>query len=115
MGPEDAVHAVMASSAVEGSTIFTIFPTTVVSRTCQIKGGGPPPGILVPGSCRTEVEASGPNYVVRFTETWDASRFHHQSDPSSGDLQHTWAFVVSGTGEVVAQPQTGHFPPQDVF
>jgi hypothetical protein len=114
-GPEDAVHAVLASSAASDSTIFTIFPKTVGSQTCQIKGGGPPPGIVVPGTCRTKVEASGPNYVVRFVETWDASRFHHQSDPSSGELQHTWSFVVSGTGDVVAQPQAGNFPPQEVF
>ena len=111
MGPDDAIGAVFASSAVGSSTIF---PVAAGSQTCQIKGGGPAPGIVVPGTCRTEVEASGPNYVVRFVEAWDASRFHYAGEPSSGELQHTWSFAVSATGVVVAQSSTGNFPPQEV-
>jgi hypothetical protein len=111
MGPDDAIRAVFASSAVGSSTIF---PGTVGSQTCQIKGGGPYPGIVVPGNCRTEVEASGSNYVVRFVEAWEASRFHSAGEPTSGELQHTWSFAVSATGLVVAQSSTGNFPPQEV-
>lgn len=111
IGPGDAIRAVLASSAVGSSTIF---PVAAGSQTCQIKGGGPAPGIVVPGTCRTEVEASGPNYVVRFVEAWDASRFHYAGEPSSGELQHTWSFAVSATGVVVAQSSTGNFPPQEM-
>jgi len=111
MGPDDAIRAVFASAAVGSSTIF---PQTVGSQTCQIEGGGPPPGIVVPGSCRTEAEASGPNYMVRFVELWDAGRFHYAGEPSSGELQHTWSFAVNATGVVVAQSSTGNFPPQEV-
>jgi hypothetical protein len=112
-GPGDAVRLALGSSW--GIASPTIFPQSVGSQSCQIKGGGPPPGIVVPGTCRTEVESSGSNYVVRFIETWDASRFHLAGEPSSGELQHTWSFVVSGTGVVVAQPESGNFPPQYVM
>ncbi len=110
----DVLRAVLASSGVNGSTIFTPFPKSVGSQSCQINAGGPFPGIVVKGMCRTEVEASGLNYVVTFTEVWDAGQFHGQDDPSSGELRHTWSFLVSGTGAVVAQPQSGNFPPQYV-
>jgi Rieske Fe-S protein len=113
MGPNDAIRVVLASSSVVAGP--AIFPRSVGSQTCQIRGGGPPPGIVVPGTCKTEVEASGSNYVVRFVETWDASRFHYAGEPSSGELQHTWSFVVSSSGVVVAQPESGNFPPQYVM
>ncbi|HEV8654391.1 MAG TPA: hypothetical protein VGR85_02635 [Candidatus Limnocylindria bacterium] len=112
MTAEGAIRAVLAASALNGSTLFAVFPTSVGSHSCQIRGGGPPPGISVPGTCRTEVEASGFDYIVRFVETWDASRFHYAGEPGSGELQHTWSFAVSGSGTVVVQPDTGSFPPQ---
>jgi hypothetical protein len=111
-GPDDAVRVALGSSW--GIASPTIFPQSVGSQPCQIRGGGPYPGIVVPGTCRTEVEASGSNYVVRFVETWDASQFHYAGEPSSGELQHTWSFVVGGGGVVVAQPESGNFPPQYV-
>lgn len=113
MGAEDAIRAVLASSGPD-SRIVIPFPTSVGSQSCQIHGGGPPPGIVVPGVCRTDVAASGASSVVSFTETWDARQFHQADDPSSGELRHTWSFLVSGTGAVVAQPDSGNFPPQFV-
>ena len=110
-GPDDAIRAVFASPAIGD---WTIFPQAVGSQACQIRGGGPYPGIAVPGTCRTEVEASGLGYVVRFVEAWDASRFHLTGEPSSGELQHTWSLAVSATGVVIAQSSTGNFPPQEV-
>jgi hypothetical protein len=112
MTAEGAIRAVLAASALNGSTLFAAFPTSVGSQSCQIRGGGPPPGISVPGTCRTEVEANGSTYVVRFVETWDGSRFHYAGEPGSGELQHTWSFAVSGSGTLVVQPDTGNFPPQ---
>jgi hypothetical protein len=110
--PDDAVRIALASSSVIADP--AIFPRSVGSQPCQIRGGGPYPGIVVPGTCRTEVESSGSSYVVRFVETWDASRFHFAGEPSSGELQHAWSFVVVGAGVVVAQPESGNFPPQYV-
>lgn len=115
MGPDDALRAVFSSPGVSGSSIFAAFPKSVGSQSCDIHGGGPFPGIVIPGTCRTEVYAvSGSGYVVNFTEAWDASRFHAQDDPSSGELRATWSFTVSPTGAVVSQPPSGNFPPQMV-
>jgi hypothetical protein len=112
MTEEDAIQLVLKTSAANGSALFALFPRSVGSQGCQIRGGGPPPGISVPGTCRTEVEASASNYVVRFVEIWDASRFHYATEPGSGELQHTWAFAVSLSGLVVVQADSGNFPPQ---
>ena len=110
MGADDAVRAVLASS--QFGSRSAIFPKSVGSQMCEIRGGGPPPGRVVPGICRIEVEASGPSsYVVTFVEAWDATRFHLSGEPSSGELHHTWPFVVSSAGVVVAQLPTGNFPP----
>ena len=91
-----------------------LFPTSVGSQACQIRGGGPPPGILVPGTCRTETETRGSGYSVKFTELWDARTFHYADEPGSGELHHSWSFLVSATGVVVIEASSGHFPPQRV-
>ena len=112
---DDAIQLVLTSSAANGSALFALFPRSVGSHSCQIRGGGPYPGIAVPGTCRTEVEVSGSDHVVRFVEFWDASRFHYATEPGSGELQHTWTFVVDVSGTVVVQPDSGNFPPQWVM
>jgi len=70
--------------------------------------------MFLQGVCRTEVEQTGYDYVVKFTEFWDATQFHAFDDPVSGKLQYTWSFLVDSTGAVVAQPPVGNFPPQHV-
>lgn len=80
---EDAVRAVLASPTVN-SSMFAPFPKSVGSQACEIRGGGPSPGIVVPGTCRTEIEARGSNHLVRFIYVWDARQFHLASEPSSG-------------------------------
>lgn len=91
-----------------------LFPTSVGAHACQIQGGGPYPGIVVPGTCRTETETRGSAYLVKFTQVWDATRFHAFDDPSSGQLQYTWSFAVGGTGLIDDLPPYGNFPPQYV-
>jgi hypothetical protein len=110
MSPEDAVRAVMTSP----ESGWGLFPTSVGSQACQIRGGGPAPGILVPGTCRTEIETRGSGYSVKFTELWDAGTFHYATEPGSGELHHSWSFLVSATGAVIPEASAGHFPPQYV-
>lgn len=111
LSPEDAVRAVLTSSGFDRSMLF---PTSVGSHACQIRGGGPPPGILVPGTCRTEIETRGSGYSVKFTELWDARTFHYADEPGSGELHHSWSYLVSATGAVILEASSGHFPPQYV-
>lgn len=106
---EEAIRAAVGSPAGTG---FASFPRTIASQPCEIRGGGPPRGMLIPATCRTEVQVSGSNYVVRFTYVWDARQFHLAGEPSTGDLQHTWSFIVDPAGTVVVGPESGNFPPQ---
>ena len=109
MTQEDALRTVLTSPDLGGSTLF---PTSVGSHGCQIRGGGPEPGILVPGTCRTEIETRASGYSVKFTELWDARTFHYSDDPGSGELHHSWSYLVSATGAVSLEASSGHFPPQ---
>jgi hypothetical protein len=111
-GSDDAIRTVQESPA---GSMFASFPKTVASEACDIHGGGPYPGIVVPGTCRTEAETSGSSYIVRFIETWDARLFHYSGEPGSGQLQHTWSFMVDSSGAVVPDPDSGNFPPQYVY
>jgi hypothetical protein len=110
-GSDDAIRTVQASPA---GSMFASFPKTVASEACDIHGGGPYPGLVVPGTCRTEAERSGSSYIVRFIETWDARLFHYSGEPGSGQLQHEWSFMVDSSGAVVPDRDSGNFPPQYV-
>ncbi|HEY8786047.1 MAG TPA: hypothetical protein VIN63_06180 [Candidatus Limnocylindria bacterium] len=83
---------------------------------CVIKGGGPPPGISVPGSCATSVvrDGSTATVVVTFTEYWDGRSFHYAGEPGIGELFHTWTLTVDPTGRVTVESDRGNFPPQQV-
>jgi hypothetical protein len=70
--------------------------------------------MVVPGICRTEAQPIGSNYNVKLTFLWDARQFHLAGEPGSGELQHTWSFVVDAAGTVVPEPESGNFPPQYV-
>jgi hypothetical protein len=50
--------------------------------------------------------------VVTFTEYWDGRVFHFAGEPASGELSHSWIFVVDGVGRVTLLASSGHFPPQ---
>lgn len=56
----------------------------------------------------------GSDYIVNFIQVWGARDFRRAGDPSTGDLSHTWSFVVSGTGAVASSMSFGNFPPQYV-
>jgi len=111
-GSDEAIRAVTESPT--GATFAQQFPKTAGSQDCTVRGGGPFPGISVSGTCLTEVQPMGSSYAVSFTFTWDASKFHYAGEPSSGELQHTWSFIVDATGTVAVQPESGNFPPQYV-
>lgn len=104
-----AIRAVQQSPA---ASMFASFPDTAASKTCDIRGGGPAPGLLIQGTCRTDVQERGSSYVVTFTITWDARQFHLAGEPSSGQLQHSWPFVIDAAGVVTPGQDSGNFPPQ---
>jgi hypothetical protein len=89
------------------SGFFYDYPTSVGSRPCVIFGGGPA-RFPIPAVCRTEVEKRGSNYVVNLTQVWDGADYH-----GSGQLHHTWSFLVADTGEVMYRGSFGDGSPGD--
>src|SRR5438067_127412 len=69
-----AIRAVRASP--QGAALAAQFPRSPRAAPCTIRGGGPAPGIRVPGRCSTTVSMRGDgSAVVRLVETWDGRRF----------------------------------------
>ena len=92
-----------------------VFPQEPGRQDCTIKGGGPYPGMNIPGSCQTSVvvdEAGG--WLVTFTEFWDASQFH-AGQQSTGTLSYRVTYGVDGNGKVTQRYQGGDYPPQEAM
>jgi hypothetical protein len=108
-----ALAAVWAS--LDGSVILADFPRDAGAGSCVIHGGGPPPGSQVAGTCSTAVQRQAADWLVTFSEVWDARAFHAMGSAHDGPLVHTWQFTVDAEGRVVRQVHYGDFPPQLVF
>ena len=108
-----AIDAVFASSAVRGDPFLRSFPRAG-QTSCDIPMGGPisPADRVISGHCETTAAASGSGFIVSFTQRWEASRFHAQSDPASGELNASWLFDVDANGAVTVRGLAGNFPPQ---
>ena len=93
---------------------LSLFPSEPGTAKCTIRGGGPPPGILVPGLCTTSVLVRGNEATVRFTESWNVHRFYSGS-VRRGWLSHTWEITVSQQApgdHVIGSRDYGDSPPQ---
>jgi hypothetical protein len=112
--PANAIQKVLAASGFSASS--QTFPDEPGESACTIQGGGPYPGIRVPGSCQTSVFWNGSVFFVTLTEYWDASAFHGgDTDPYQGQLSHSWRYTVDGAGKVTLLADSGNFPPQEVM
>jgi|SRR5665213_1283497 len=111
--PDVAIRAVLVASGFAGATqTFSVQPGQVA---CVIQGGGPAPGIRVPGTCQTSVARIRSLFLVTLTEYWDASVFHGgDSDPDNGQLSYAWRYEVDGIGNVTFVDSSGNFPPGEV-
>jgi hypothetical protein len=112
---DQALRAVVSSSDAEAIGLATLFPASIGSKACELRGSL---ALVVPGTCRTDV-AKGPSYyTVTFTQAWDAARFHYADDPATGQLEHSWSFTVvagaplAGIMAIMPVEQSGAFPPQ---
>jgi hypothetical protein len=113
-----ANYITMAMASPEGQSWgLSPFPKTAGTKKCQIRGGGLPPGILVPSVCTTSVIMRSNNEAtVRFVQRWNAHRFHADSGRLR-HLSHTWEITVSrrvAGDHVVWSRGYGDFPPQHV-
>jgi len=106
-----AVRAVMASR--QAASIAWQFSRTPGAAPCVIQGGGPPPGVRVPGRCETAVRIGGDRVaLVRLVETWDGRDFRGPGSTRRPRLAHTWEFTVTPGGRVYGPLTYGDFPPQ---
>ena len=91
-----------------------VFPQGPGRQDCTIKGGGPYPGLRIPGSCQTSAVVDGAGgWLVTFTQYWDASRF--SSGPKTGTLSYRVTYDVDAKGKVTQRYQGGDFPPQEAY
>jgi hypothetical protein len=112
--PASAIQKVLAVSGFADST--QTFPDHPGEIACTIHGGGPYPGIHVPGRCQTSALWNGSVFFVTLTEYWDASAFYGgDTDPHQGQLSHSWRYAVDGAGKVTLLADWGNFPPQEVM
>jgi hypothetical protein len=91
-----------------------VFPHGPGRQDCTIIGGGPYPGMRIPGSCQTSAVVDGAGgWLVTFTEYWDAIRF--SSGPTTGTLSYRVTYDVDANGKVTQRYQGGDFPPQEAY
>jgi hypothetical protein len=108
--------AIGAARVAAGFADGQTFPDQPGQVACTIHGGGPYPGIHVPGTCETSAVWNGALFVVTFTEVWDASAFYDGDfDSGTGQLSHSWQYRVDGAGNVTSVSDWGNFPPQEVM
>jgi hypothetical protein len=85
---------------------------------CMIFGGGPPPGIRVPGTCCWEAEQESDDWIVSLTQIWrceDFSAIINAKDTCPGETgSHTWRYRVNTKSWVSIIDDSGDFPPQSV-
>jgi hypothetical protein len=90
------------------------FPQKPGRQDCTINGGGPYPGLRIPGSCQTSAVVDGAGgWLVTFTQYWDASRF--SSGPKTGTLSYRLTYDVDANGKVTQRYQGGDYPPQGAY
>lgn len=107
-------------SSVAQTWALSPFPKKPGTIKCVIHGGGPPPGIRVPGWCSTTVlRHSKESATVRFIERWNARRFRGPGAGRRSHLSHTYDLKVSTkavNGDHLVQRRSyGDFPPQQVM
>jgi hypothetical protein len=108
---EDRAIVRVQASDVGGG--FGFFPSHLGAERCVIRGGGPGPGLRVHGLCATRVLLHGTTATVVFAERWPWRAFHY-SGVARRPQHHSWRFVVSASGKVMAAGHGGDFPPQFV-
>ncbi len=87
------------------------FPKQVGIAPCTIGAATAGHSKSVSGTCSTNVQSSGPDKVVTFTETWNAQAAKNANDPSQGLLISVWQITLDPSGKVIRQTHFGDAPP----
>jgi hypothetical protein len=112
--PDAAIQVALVASGFADSA--QIFPRQPGEIACTVHGGGPAPGMSLPGTCQTSAAWNGIRFLVTFTEHWDATAFHAGDvDPASGQLSYSWRYSVDRAGHATFVSSWGNFPPQAAY
>lgn len=93
------------------------FPDSGKSISAVIHGGGPAPGIEIPGLLSTEAVPDGNgSYTVTLTASWKYDDFHAgtATETPRKTLSHFWIYKVDASGAVVSAGEGGDFSPGQV-
>jgi hypothetical protein len=105
---ETALTDVVAISKAKEKAWIKQFPNSPTKIEGVIYGGGPSPGIQVPGEFETKVEKDGENYfIVTFTESWNGN----YSSQTGTMRSHSFKYKVTSS-DVQLISDSGDFPPQ---
>lgn len=111
-------HAIARVKASPLAVGFVDLPDADEAVPCVIHGGGPPPGLRIEGTCRSQVTFTNGRRiaaVVAFTELWPWKSFHAGGSPNR-EQHHTWRFaILSPVGRVKRLGDGGDFPPQSAM
>lgn len=102
------------AKVIQGREEFSHFPKEPGKVEGVIQGGGPSPGIKVPGVFETKIEQNEKkgSFIVIFIQHWKYEDFHYEGEGKKGDiLNHYWKFRVTET-KVAFIESRGNFPPQ---
>jgi len=111
-GRANAVRAVFWRS---GTPEPGIVPAVAQDFECVIAGGGPYPGIRVPGVCRWDAERDGDGWIVSEKQTWRCEDFNaitEGKEACTGETGwHTYRYRLDPDGGVSYLDDSGIFPP----
>lgn len=74
------------------------YPTKAGKVMGTINGGGPAPGLRIPGEFSSAVTREDKDsFIVILTEYWNSEDFRDENSPEQGTLSHYWKYRVSTT------------------
>jgi hypothetical protein len=111
-GRREAVRAVISAGETDSGEAL---PPVGREYDCMIQGGGPPPGIEVPGACCWDADREGDGWIVSLTESWRCADFRGQDTCTGEKGSHVWRHLVDSQGVVTFLDDSGDFPPEMVY
>lgn len=110
-GRREAIRVVISGRQTEATEAL---PPPGREYDCVIHGGGPPPGMEVPGTCRWDAEREGDGWIVSLTETWRCADFRGGGTCRGERGTHVWRHLVDSQGVVTFLDDSGDMPPEVV-
>ncbi|OAB44629.1 hypothetical protein [Paenibacillus antarcticus] len=107
LGDEAIAKVILETSRFE-------FPTKEGKTEGIILGGGPVPGLRIPGEFTSAaMREDKDTFVITLTEYWSSDDFQDENSPEETILSHYWKYRVTDS-EVELHEEGGDFSPEHV-